>query len=62
MTKQQVLKQLASLGYTVAATPEGKFAANRFSAWIHCPDGIVGLFDPRDLLAEIRRFNTLLGD
>lgn len=60
MTKQQTLKVLANLGYVVAPTPEGKFPASRFSAWIRCPDGIVGLFDPRDLLAEIRERDGLI--
>jgi hypothetical protein len=47
MTKQQAIKELKRRGWT-NITPQGKFNVEATS-----PKGERGLFDPRDLLAEL---------
>lgn len=49
MSKQQAIKKLIVLGWSVV---EDK-PASRFSAWLMAPDGQVGYFDPKDLLTEL---------
>ena len=52
MTKQQVIKKLVKMGCT-DIRPSGKFC-------IECttPSGHRGLFDPRDLLMELKAPNA----
>jgi hypothetical protein len=54
MTKQQAIKELKRRGWT-DITPAGKF-----SVWATSPKGHRGLYDPRDLLAELTE-NDLSG-
>lgn len=48
MTKQQAIRKLIELGCT-NIVPDGKFCI-----WATLPSGERGLFDPRDLLAELQ--------
>lgn len=62
MNTKQVIAKLATLGYVVAPTPDGKTAPGRMCRYMRGPDGMTGYFCPSDLLKELMEHDPITPD